>query len=519
MPLAGGRDFGTYLGAWVELFQSDPIDLGYVLGRTPVAPLVVGGLLDFAGGALAEPACVASLRRVDHGLVPRRPNVRRTSCAPRDRRPPPLPELRDPVPRDLFRHGLRGCVRRLVSAHDPCSARAVHFAIRPGRGGRGVTRARATRESGASRTRAPPARLANALAGSRRVLRGVRCGDARHSRSLDGTQRPALRRLHAGSRRQLQAAVRACLSHRADRQPRERACVASAGARRGARPPSGGAVPLVRHPPRRLLLRPEPAHEGRPGRARHASVGVGQRRAHSSRCRNRGCSGSSRCVHTRGADDRLGPAPSVRSIRSDVGYRREWCGGGGGGCEAPRERLAIRTRRGSDRRGQGTHASRSRQRASGFRRRTKVARRHPTEASTRSGRLRPSITSSSCTRATRSATRRSTGGSRSSRATCPTVPGTPLWPFASISHRAGSRRRFSGSCWASSSSSIRRPSNALAMSTPALAAFIVIVLSALAIAAIPHYSVPVAPAFFLLGAAAMLAPAARARTSGSARVS
>ncbi len=66
---------------------------------------------------------------------------------------------------------------------------------------------------------------------------------------------------------------------------------------------------------------------------------------------------------------------------------------------------------------------------------------------------------------------------------------------------------------------IRRPGNALAMSTPALAAFIVIVLSALAIAAIPHYSVPVAPAFFLLGAAAMLAPAARARTSGSARVS
>jgi len=56
MPLVGGRDFGTYLGAYVELFQSDPIDLGYVLGRTPVAPLVVGGLLDFAGGALAEPA-------------------------------------------------------------------------------------------------------------------------------------------------------------------------------------------------------------------------------------------------------------------------------------------------------------------------------------------------------------------------------------------------------------------------------------------------------------------------------
>jgi len=56
MPLGGGRDFGTYLGAYIELFQSDPIDLGYVLGRTPVAPLVVGPLLDFADGALAEPA-------------------------------------------------------------------------------------------------------------------------------------------------------------------------------------------------------------------------------------------------------------------------------------------------------------------------------------------------------------------------------------------------------------------------------------------------------------------------------
>jgi hypothetical protein len=54
IPLAGGRDFGTYLGAYVELFQSDPVDLGYVLGRTPGAPLVVGALLDPLGGALAE---------------------------------------------------------------------------------------------------------------------------------------------------------------------------------------------------------------------------------------------------------------------------------------------------------------------------------------------------------------------------------------------------------------------------------------------------------------------------------
>jgi glycosyltransferase involved in cell wall biosynthesis len=56
IPLGPGRDLGTYLGGYVQLFQSHPIDLGYVLGRTPIAMLVVGGLLDFAGGALAEPA-------------------------------------------------------------------------------------------------------------------------------------------------------------------------------------------------------------------------------------------------------------------------------------------------------------------------------------------------------------------------------------------------------------------------------------------------------------------------------
>src|SRR5919204_3466535 len=55
IPLDGGRDLGTYLGAYVQLFQAHPIDLGYVLGRTPIASLVVGGLLDLAGGALAEP--------------------------------------------------------------------------------------------------------------------------------------------------------------------------------------------------------------------------------------------------------------------------------------------------------------------------------------------------------------------------------------------------------------------------------------------------------------------------------
>ena len=55
IPLAAGRDFGTYLGAYTQLLDSDPIDPGYVVGRTPIASVVVGGMLDVAGGALAEP--------------------------------------------------------------------------------------------------------------------------------------------------------------------------------------------------------------------------------------------------------------------------------------------------------------------------------------------------------------------------------------------------------------------------------------------------------------------------------
>jgi hypothetical protein len=55
IPLGPGRDLGTYVGGYIQLFQAHPIDLGYVLGRTPISMLVVGGLLELAHGALAEP--------------------------------------------------------------------------------------------------------------------------------------------------------------------------------------------------------------------------------------------------------------------------------------------------------------------------------------------------------------------------------------------------------------------------------------------------------------------------------
>ena len=55
---------------------------------------------------------------------------------------------------------------------------------------------------------------------------------------------------------------------------------------------------------------------------------------------------------------------------------------------------------------------------------------------------------------------------------------------------------------------LRRPQNALALATPAIAAVAVVVLSALAIEAIPYYSVPVTPAFLLLTAGWLVAPRA-----------
>lgn len=50
---------------------------------------------------------------------------------------------------------------------------------------------------------------------------------------------------------------------------------------------------------------------------------------------------------------------------------------------------------------------------------------------------------------------------------------------------------------------IRRPADALALSTPTIAALAIIFLSALGLPAVPHYSVPVAPAFVLLAAGAL----------------
>jgi hypothetical protein len=53
---------------------------------------------------------------------------------------------------------------------------------------------------------------------------------------------------------------------------------------------------------------------------------------------------------------------------------------------------------------------------------------------------------------------------------------------------------------------LRRPPRSLALAAPAAAALMIDLVSALGLPAVPHYSVPTAPAFVLLAAGALLAP-------------
>ena len=74
LPVVPGRDFGTYLRFYVQMFEWHSVLPMSMLYRTPVAPLVVGGSLDLVGGYGAQPG--RPLRRLDPVLDACGPRLR-----------------------------------------------------------------------------------------------------------------------------------------------------------------------------------------------------------------------------------------------------------------------------------------------------------------------------------------------------------------------------------------------------------------------------------------------------------
>ena len=50
LPVIPGRDFGTYIGYYVQMWDWHSVVPMSQLYRTPLAPLVIGGTLDLLGG-------------------------------------------------------------------------------------------------------------------------------------------------------------------------------------------------------------------------------------------------------------------------------------------------------------------------------------------------------------------------------------------------------------------------------------------------------------------------------------
>ena len=268
LPVIPGRDFGTYIGYYVQMWDwHSVVPMSQLYPDTSAAPRdrrdsrPPRRLGSRSGDG-------AALRRLGGRVDEDRFRVRPTRGPPDRGRAARVPGLRDPLPHAGERARRRCRVRRMGARGRARVGRADVRTIRGRRRSDCGGRARAPGIPGprARLGAAPPP--SHALGRAARIRRRVRRRRARGPGLVDSRERAPVRRLHRCARDRRVLPVLSRLHDRPHRPSRQRARLAGARGRGETGPAARGALPLVRDHPRRVL------------RARWAARVRGRRRDH-----------------------------------------------------------------------------------------------------------------------------------------------------------------------------------------------------------------------------------------------
>ena len=129
-PTAPGRDLESYVAVYADFWSADAVFPWEMLSRTPVAPLVVGAILDLGSPLVVE--AFAALLFAGSVLLHTRTALLfgRGPGRARRRRAPPLPRLRRALPRARERDRLRSRVCGLDGDRRAGGADADGLALR-----------------------------------------------------------------------------------------------------------------------------------------------------------------------------------------------------------------------------------------------------------------------------------------------------------------------------------------------------------------------------------------------------
>ena len=322
LPVIPGRDFGTYIGYYVQMWDWHSVVPMSQLYRTPLAPLVIGGTLDLLGGwglevvmALLFAASVVAWTRTAFAFGPRAALLTAVALLVY----PGYGILfhtpaSEPVAAAAFAAWGLAVARAWVAP----TLRTIRGRRRSDCGGR--ARAPGIPGPRARLGAAPPP--SHALGRTARVRRRVRRRRARGPGLVDSRERAPLRRLHRGARDRGVLPVLSRLHDRPHRPSGQRARLAGARRRGETGRAARGALPLVRDHPRRVLRARRAARVRGRGRDHRPTLGMGLGlRAHACR-RHRGGQGASAPVRLRCGEDDLRGAVEAALRRSPERRRR-----------------------------------------------------------------------------------------------------------------------------------------------------------------------------------------------------